>query len=154
MDQLRRNDASSNDSVWIPLLSVLIFYLFVFLLGLSILVVVWTPTVSSAPAPFPRSQRKPQLTRDDLIDSWEMKWAGHAWNVELGRDGSYRCQNTNLLFVGSCGLDGFGRFWITESSNPSDPNSWRSYSVSVCPRSLCGKIEHGSPGTEFSLKRR
>lgn len=123
--------------------------------ALILMVCPGTP-LEAAPAPFPRSvtASKSRLHSSDLVGEWQMRWSGHEWTVTLSPTGHYTCKGTGLVFVGSWGLDADGRFWITESSRPQDPVSWRSYSARLCHRSLSGRIEFGSPGTEIKLIRK
>lgn len=114
----------------------------------------WASRSSGAPAPFPKTVRgEPALSPSTLAGKWVMTWGGHGWAVELSRDGSYACACGSTTWVGSWGVRE-GCLWITESCRPADADSWRSYQIRLDPRTLSGRIEHGSPGTEVRLRRR
>lgn len=110
----------------------------------------------AAPAPFARtpSSHSQRLHPSDLAGTWIMTWAGTDWTVTLERTGAYTCRGHGLVYTGTWALDSHGRLWITESSQPSDAQSWHSYRIPLCPRSLSGRCDTGSPGTEVRLRRR
>jgi hypothetical protein len=93
------------------------------------------------------------LTRSALVGEWVMCWGEMRATITLSDTGTYTCQWGSLKYVGAWGLDGEGRFWITESSQPQEVRSWQSYAVRMTPGTLTGKIEVGAAGVPFRLER-
>jgi hypothetical protein len=122
-------------------------------LTLVILALGWQ-CATAAPAPFERSaSRHKHFTSEDLAGTWILVWSGQPGTMTLTSRGDYVCQMSGLTYVGSWTIDQQGRFCITESTTPHNPNSWRHYAVRLDYRTLSGQVEVGGAGTRVQILR-
>lgn len=125
-------------------------------LGACAFLLVFAASVVAAPAPFQRRVTPPaRMQAKHFFGDWVMRWGGMDWNVTFRYDGYYTCGDSNrIVFTGTWRYDHDRSLWITESSRPDDPDSWRVYKVELCKTTLTGQCVFGSPGTEVKLRRR
>jgi hypothetical protein len=122
-------------------------------LTLAILTLGWQ-SATAAPAPFERpAARHKHFTGEDLAGAWVLVWSGQPGTMTLSSRGDYVCQMSGLTYVGSWHIDQEGRFCITETTTPHNPNSWRHYAVRLDFRTLSGRVEVGGAGTRVQLLR-
>jgi hypothetical protein len=122
-------------------------------LTLVILALGWQSS-TAAPAPFerPAARHKP-FTSEDLAGAWILVWSGQPGTMTLSSRGDYVCSMSGLTYVGSWSIDQQGRFCISESTTPHNPNSWHYYAVRLDFRTLSGRVEVGGAGTRVQLLR-
>lgn len=99
-----------------------------------------------APAPLPRRAKVPAIPAECV-----MVWGTHRCRAAFSASGNYDCDWFGVRYVGSWRRDG-GTLWITESSAPLDPHSWRTYEIQMEPCLRRGRIISGSPGVSFRLE--
>ncbi len=129
----------------------------VVLLGvIALLAYLYCASASSAPAPFPKSQRiQPGLNADRLVGKWTMYWNGGKFGLKLWSGGRYECVTDSgfVTWSGSWHVRE-KKFWVTESHTPENPESWRSFGCPLDPKTLEGVIDEGDfKGTKIRLEK-
>jgi len=114
-----------------------------FTLGLAMFLSAFVGAALCAPAPFRKKDKPFDITKASVA----LWGAFNKAPVKFVRGGGYECNWYSQRYVGTWRREG-DVLYITESTDPRDPESWRTYTIDLKP---CGR-EGLFRGTGASFK--